>query len=154
MGWPRGHSKMSARKAPARPMEDRPVHGLRVCILHIPDCPNVEPLRTEVKKALASVGVSAVIEEVEGPYPSPTLLINGIEVTGQPLDAGPACRLDLPTIQQIVSAILTTGMDGTDLITRRRCLVLHHFSPTAGRGWGLQTWRSRLRPKTTGTEDN
>jgi hypothetical protein len=65
-----------------------------------------------VEIALASIGATAVIEEVEGPYPSPTVLIEGVDVTGRSLGAGPACRLDLPTREQIVSAVLAAQAGG------------------------------------------
>jgi hypothetical protein len=108
---------MSLSRKAARAMNDRPLHELRICILHVPDCPLVGRVRTDVETALVSVGASAVIEEVEGPYPSPTLLIDGIEVTGRALGTGPACRLDLPTTKQIVSAITAAGIEGTDPVS-------------------------------------
>ncbi|MDA8069181.1 hypothetical protein [Conexibacter sp. DBS9H8] len=50
------------------------------------------------------------IEEVEGPYPSPTLLVGGIDVTGRTPAAGPSCRLDLPTEEQIVAALAAASI--------------------------------------------
>jgi hypothetical protein len=55
---------------------------------------------------LAATGISAVIEEAEGDYPSPTLLVDGLDVvTGQPGGGAPRCRLDLPTREQIATAL-------------------------------------------------
>jgi hypothetical protein len=45
------------------------------------------------------------VEDLEGPYPSPTLLIDGTDVTGKSSRDGPACRLDLPTEEQILAAL-------------------------------------------------
>ncbi len=53
--------------------------------------------------------MSAAIQEVEGPYPSPTLLIDGADVTGQRLSSEPACRLIVPSADEIVRAILAAG---------------------------------------------
>ena len=83
--------------------------GPRICILHVPGCPLVSQLRAELEIALANAGVGAVIEEIEGSYPSPTLLIDGIDVTGRPLSSVPGCRLDLPAREQIVVAIRAAG---------------------------------------------
>lgn len=84
----------------------RPLRNLRICILHVPDCPLVGRVRADVESALAGVGATAVIEDLEGPYPSPTLLIDGVDATGQSFAAEPTCRLDLPTKEQIAGAIL------------------------------------------------
>jgi hypothetical protein len=92
---------------------------VRICILHVANCALIGRLRTDVEIALAIVGASAVIEELEGPYPSPTLLIDGIEVTGWPLDLAPSCRLYLPTVQQIASAILAARSEDFDLASAR-----------------------------------
>jgi hypothetical protein len=79
--------------------------GVRVQILQVPDCPLVGRVRETVRRALASSGVHAVIEEVTGAYASPTVLVDGADVTGRPAASGSACRLDLPTEQQIVAAL-------------------------------------------------
>ena len=78
----------------------------RVQILHLPNCPLVEHLRALVRHALAHCDLHAAIEEIEGAYPSPTLLINGTDVTGRVPRAGLACRLDLPSEEQIVTALM------------------------------------------------
>ena len=78
---------------------------LRISILHVRDCPSVPRLRTEVHTALEANGSTAVIEEVEGKHPSPTLLINGAPIDGFPLGDETACRIDVPTQEQIRSAI-------------------------------------------------
>ena len=78
---------------------------IRVQLLHVADCPNLGELRRTVEQTIARLGVRAVIEEVEGPYPSPTLLVNGDDVTGRPVGSEPSCRLDTPTREQIIAAI-------------------------------------------------
>jgi hypothetical protein len=49
--------------------------------------------------------VSATVEEIEGPYPSPTLLINGADVSGRRAEVAPSCRLDVPGAGQILAAL-------------------------------------------------
>jgi hypothetical protein len=48
-----------------------------------------------------------VVEELVGDYTSPTLLVNGFDVTGHPRPPGgqTACRADLPTEEQILAAL-------------------------------------------------
>lgn len=41
-----------------------------------------------------------------GPYPSPALLIDGLDVTtGEPIVGAARCQLDLPTREQILTAL-------------------------------------------------
>ena len=78
----------------------------RVQILHVPDCPLVERLRAEVESTLAEVAPDVRLSLVEGDYPSPTLLVDGMDVTtGAPVSGEPRCRLDLPTSPQIRDAL-------------------------------------------------
>jgi hypothetical protein len=65
----------------------------------------VEDLRAILRRTLARSGTAVEVEDLEGPYPSPTLLIDGTDVTGRFSGDGPACRLDLPTEEQILAAL-------------------------------------------------
>jgi hypothetical protein len=98
-------------KAPIRPhtAQDAPHAELRISIFHVPDCPSVNRLRAEVEAALECFGATAVIEEIEGGYLSPTLLIDGTEIDGYPLGFDPACRVDIPTTEEIATAIRAAG---------------------------------------------
>jgi hypothetical protein len=78
---------------------------LAIQILHVPDCPNVETLQAIVQRSLTTLGMSATVDEIEGPYPSPTLVVNGVEVNPRPEAIEAACRLDLPTEAQILDAL-------------------------------------------------
>lgn len=81
---------------------------VRVQLLHVPDCPLIDRVRTVLRECLRQTSRPAVVEEFEGAYPSPTLLIDGIDAaTGRPpaAMAGPCCRLDLPTRSQIRAAL-------------------------------------------------
>jgi hypothetical protein len=81
------------------------VSRVRVQILQVPDCPLVGRVREVVRRALAGANVPAVIEELTGEYASPTVLVDGVDVTGGSAASGSACRFDLPTEQQIVAAV-------------------------------------------------
>lgn len=78
---------------------------IRVELLHGPDCPNLAAVREIVHASLARAGVAATVEETEGAFPSPTLLVDGVDVTGLPVGDSSACRLDLPTEREIVAAL-------------------------------------------------
>ncbi|MGH7920071.1 MAG: organomercurial lyase [Candidatus Dormibacteraceae bacterium] len=77
----------------------------RIQILRVPDCPSIDQVRTTLQKVLAQLNVPAQVEELVGDYPSPTLLVNGRDVTGRPLGGTSACRLDLPTEAQVIAAL-------------------------------------------------
>jgi hypothetical protein len=73
----------------------------RIRLLSVPDC----PLVGRVREMLAAMGVAAEVEELVGAYPSPTLLVDGRDVTGREVGGGACCRLDLPTEAQIREAL-------------------------------------------------
>jgi hypothetical protein len=77
----------------------------RIQILRSPGCPLAGRLRGLVEWCVARSGVSATVEEIEGPYPSPTLLINGADVSGRRAEVAPSCRLDVPGAGQILAAL-------------------------------------------------
>jgi hypothetical protein len=113
VAFPRGAKCMNTPRA-ADATTEEPLKEPRICILHVPDCPLVGRLRIEVEMALKSIGTTAVIQEIKGSYSSPTLLVDGVEIDGYPLGTEPACRIGLPTREQIVAAILAAGIGGTD----------------------------------------
>ena len=80
--------------------------GRHVQVLHIPDCPLVDRLLTLIDDVAAEAGTRVVVRTVVGEYPSPTLVINGVDVaTGRPVATNACCRLDLPTRQQILRVL-------------------------------------------------
>jgi alkylmercury lyase len=62
-------------------------------------------VRTTLRSALIEAGIEATIKEIEGDFASPTLLIGGVDVTGAASCDLPSCRLDLPTREQILTAL-------------------------------------------------
>jgi hypothetical protein len=97
---------MSAHSSPADArLIGHTGRDVSVQILHVPGCPLVGNLRSLLERCLSRSGLSVTVEEVEGGYPSPTLLINGADVTGGHVGTGPSCRLDLPAEEQILAAL-------------------------------------------------
>lgn len=56
---------------------------LRIQLLYVPDCPLVESARSTLKNCLAQTHVNTIMEEFVGDYSSPTILIEGFDVTGR-----------------------------------------------------------------------
>lgn len=77
----------------------------RVEIRSAPDCPLVDQVRATLDRALARANTRAEIEDLVGDYASPTLVIDGRDVTGRPLDQPSCCRLDLPSEDDVVAAL-------------------------------------------------
>lgn len=82
---------------------------IAVQILRVADCPNVADVRALIRRSAALLGTQVEIEELKGDYPSPTVLVDGRDVTGRELAEGSACRLDLPTEEQIRAALARVG---------------------------------------------
>lgn len=73
----------------------------------VPDCPLVDQVRTSLYDCLAHTGLDVAVQERQGSYPSPTLVVDGIDVaTGNAPASGMCCRLDLPTHDQIHAALV------------------------------------------------
>jgi hypothetical protein len=75
--------------------------AVRIEVLHVPGCSRLDGVRALIDRALTATGINGTIEEVVGDYASPTVLVNGIDVTGRSAKSGAACRLDLPTDAQL-----------------------------------------------------
>lgn len=96
---------------------------MRIELLHVPDCPNVDRTRARLREALAAVGVDASVTEIEvatvasatasGMGGSPTILIDGVDVFPSSLAPSLSCRLfrtpqglqGAPTVAQLVEAL-------------------------------------------------
>lgn len=84
-------------------MNDPPID---IQLWHVADCPLVDRVRATLQRCLAQRAMSTDVHEREGPCPSPTLLINDIDVVTGALPARDVCcRLDLPTEDQILAAL-------------------------------------------------
>ncbi|MEB3050343.1 hypothetical protein KV112_11435 [Mycolicibacter sp. MYC123] len=80
--------------------------GMRVEILSSSDCPNAAAAHELLVDCLAVLGIDTAIVERVGPFPSPSVLIDGTDVMcpDQP-PTGDFCRLDLPTRELIFAAL-------------------------------------------------
>ena len=74
-------------------------------ILCLPGCPHVDSARALVRTCLERAGLDVSVEERVGDYPSPTVLVDGVDIMGAPATSGPACRLDLPTEARLMDAL-------------------------------------------------
>jgi hypothetical protein len=96
--------------------------GPIVELLYFPDCPNVPAAREQLRRACAAAGVPAVWSEVdvtsEGApshargYGSPTVLVDGKDVTGAAPGVGSSCRIyvgsdvrGVPPLDVIIAAL-------------------------------------------------
>jgi hypothetical protein len=77
-----------------------------VRLLHAPGCPLVGRVRAIVREALRGLSEPVDFEESVGDHPSPTVLVDGVDVvTGRAPAEHPGCRLELPTTEQIRAAL-------------------------------------------------
>jgi hypothetical protein len=80
---------------------------VRIELLTAPGCPNAAAARATIAGCLSTLGIYAPIIEHVGRYPSPTVLVDGVDVmrpkTGTWI--GDACRLDVPTHQRVLDAL-------------------------------------------------
>lgn len=69
----------------------------KVQLLSVPDCPLLKKILEMVENCLAQTHLDVVVEEIIGNYNSPTLLVDGFDVTGRPAapEGQMSCRLDL-----------------------------------------------------------
>ena len=80
---------------------------MRIELRTSPGCPNAAAARKTVTECLTKLGIDVPVIERVGRYPSPTVLVDGLDVM-RPDDEpvlGDMCRLDLPTPQRILNAL-------------------------------------------------
>lgn len=80
---------------------------MSVEVLTSPGCPNAAAAKDTVAACLATLALDGPIIERVGRYPSPTILVDGVDVM-RPEDGAPtgdACRLDLPTHRRVLEAL-------------------------------------------------
>lgn len=82
---------------------------MKIELLHVPSCPHVEEARRTLRACLAQLQLDAPIQEREGDFPSPTILVDGLDVMGQPEGTGAMCRLDRPDADRIMAALRAAG---------------------------------------------
>lgn len=79
----------------------------RVELLLAPDCPNAAAAKAVVAEALCELDLTVPVMERIGDFPSPTVLVDGIDVMNDHKGAPDmrACRLDVPTAQKVIDAV-------------------------------------------------
>jgi hypothetical protein len=89
---------------------------MRIELLTSPGCPNAGATRKILADCLGSLGIDEPIIDHVGTYPSPTVLVDGVDVMCPAAKAptGDACRLDLPTSQHILDALRPGRSNSTD----------------------------------------
>lgn len=80
---------------------------MRVELLTSPGCPHAAAAKATVTDCLAALGIDVPIIDRVGRFPSPTVLIDGVDVMrpGAGMPIGDACRLDLPTPRRVMEAV-------------------------------------------------
>jgi hypothetical protein len=80
---------------------------VKVDLLLAPDCPNAATARALLTRCLDRLRLDVPVREWVGDYPSPTILVDGVDVMteahGTP--SAQACRLDVPTAARVLAAL-------------------------------------------------
>ena len=80
---------------------------MRIELLTSPRCPNAAAAKRTVTDCMTALGIEAPVIERVGRYPSPTVMVNGVDVmcANAGVSHGDACRLDLPSAERIFDAL-------------------------------------------------
>lgn len=80
---------------------------VRVEVLRHEGCPLAAAALDLVRDCVRELGVDAIVSERVARWPSPTVLVNGLDVMGVPVGGTPtdACRLDVPTRERVSDAV-------------------------------------------------
>jgi hypothetical protein len=81
---------------------------VKIEVLHVSGCPHVHAARTLLRECLTELQLDVAVEDREGAYPSPTILVNGVDVMGAPALVTASCRLDIPTKPRLLAALRNT----------------------------------------------
>ncbi len=80
---------------------------MKVELLLAPGCPNAAAARAVLAASLDQLGLAVAVQERVGEFPSPTVLVDGVDVVTGRTGAAQvrACRLDLPTTSRLLAAL-------------------------------------------------
>ena len=81
---------------------------MKIELLWLPGCPHVDAARALLRRCLDRLGLDSTVTERTGEYPSPTVLVDGRDVMGEPAAAGASCRLDVPSEGGVMAALLAS----------------------------------------------
>lgn len=80
---------------------------MKVELLVAPDCPHAPAARSMLAECIDQLRLGIAVLERVGDYPSPTVLVDGVDImTGAP--GAPriqACRLDVPDARRVLAAL-------------------------------------------------
>jgi hypothetical protein len=80
--------------------------AVTVELLHVPGCPHAEEARRLLMSCLRELGLENLrVEDREGDFPSPSIIVNGTDVMGATAAGTASCRLDLPTRERLLIAL-------------------------------------------------
>src|SRR5215213_1194668 len=88
---------------------------MRVELLQHPGCRSAPMTHQLVQQCLTALAIRSPVFVRVGDYPSPTVLVNGTDIMGRApaLTNMRACRLDVPTRDQVIAA-LTAHLESPD----------------------------------------
>jgi hypothetical protein len=78
---------------------------MKVELFSVPGCPNVARVRELLRDCMEELRLPMEMSESQGEYPSPSILVDGIDVMGDPGYRAAACRLDIPDRRAILRAL-------------------------------------------------
>ena len=79
---------------------------MKIELLQFSGCPHANETRQLLVDCLNEIGLGAIhIDEREGEFPSPSIVIDGRDVMGEPTVIVACCRLDLPTRERVLAAL-------------------------------------------------
>jgi hypothetical protein len=88
---------------------------MNVELLLAPDCPNAPASRAVLAECLDRLGLTIRVRERVGDFPSPTILVDEIDVMTdtQGAPSMQACRLDVPTAARVLAALRSRSASST-----------------------------------------
>jgi hypothetical protein len=78
---------------------------IKIEVLYAAGCPHVAEALALVERCLARLAISAELAVREADVPSPSVLVNGVDVMGAPDGEAALCRLDRPTEVRVLRAL-------------------------------------------------
>jgi hypothetical protein len=91
---------------------------VRIELLTSPGCPHAAAAKETITDSLTALGIDVPIIDRVGSYPSPTVLVDGVDVMRPQAEApiGDACRLDLPTPRRVLDALRANASEQRDRV--------------------------------------
>ncbi len=78
---------------------------MKVEVLYVAGCPHAAEALALVERCAARLGIHVELAAREADVPSPSVLVDGVDVMGAPDGATAVCRLDRPTEERVLGAL-------------------------------------------------